>query len=259
LFVTTCGRANEKVIGKALQIASDLKIPYIDRGKKSLSHHMDRLGRDCLVAGKERLELHEREKSGEPFFFHPNSASFRIKRLMRGERDPLVEAARLEEGMSFLDCTLGLASDSIIASHIIGTDGRVKGIEANEYIAYIISEGLKNWVSPLEDLNEAMKRVEVCYGNFEEKLIDCGDKSMDVVYFDPMFEEALTDSTGINPIRNWAAYTPLTAEVIEEAKRVARKRIVMKNHYQSPLFDQHGFQVIKRPSAKFHFGVIELG
>ena len=82
---------------------------------------------------------------------------------------------------------------------------------------------------------------------------------MDVVYFDPMFEEALTDSTGINPIRNWAAYTPLTAEVIEEAKRVARKRIVMKNHYHSPLFDQHGFQVIKRPSAKFHFGVIELG
>ncbi|WP_175991619.1 class I SAM-dependent methyltransferase [Bacillus sp. Marseille-Q1617] len=257
MFVTTCGRANKNVIDEALQIAIELDIPYIERGKKSLIYHMEKQGQDCVMVGKERRELHK-QKGEEPFFFHPNSASFRIKRLMRGETDPMVEAAGLKEGMSFLDCTLGLASDSIIASHIVGPEGRVKGIEANKYIASIISAGLKNWTSPLAELNEAMKRVEVWQGSYEDRLKECSDKSVDIVYFDPMFEEGLTDSTGINPIRNWASYTPLTKESIEEAKRVARKKIVMKNHYQSPLFNEHGFEVIKRPSAKFHFGVIDL-
>jgi hypothetical protein len=257
VFVTTCGRANENVIKEAMRIASELNIPYIERGKKSLIYHLDRQDQDCVMVGKERLELHKK-KGEEPFFFHPNSASFRIKRLMRGEKDPMVEAARLQPGMSFLDCTLGLASDSIIASHIVGSEGTVKGMEANKYIASIIAEGLKNWSSPLAELNEAMKRIEVWQGNFENRLKECADKSMDVVYFDPMFEEGLTDSTGINPIRNWASYTPLTKEVITEAKRVARNKVVMKNHYQSSLFEEHGFEVIKRPSSKFHFGVIRL-
>jgi Putative SAM-dependent methyltransferase len=258
VFVTTCGRANENVIKEALRIASELNIPYIERGKKSLIYQMEKQDQDCVMVGKERLELHKKNKDEEPFFFHPNSASFRIKRLMRGEKDPMVEAAGLQQGMSFLDCTLGLASDSIIASHIVGPEGSIKGMEANKYIATIIAEGLKNWTSPLAELNEAMKRVEVSQGNFEHKLREYADQSMDVVYFDPMFEEGLTDSTGINPIRNWASYTRLTKEVIAEAKRVARYKVVMKNHYQSPLFEEHGFEVIKRPSAKFHFGVIKL-
>ncbi|MCA1054553.1 class I SAM-dependent methyltransferase [Rossellomorea aquimaris] len=258
MFVTTCGRANEAVIEEALRIASKLDIPYIKRGKKSLTHHMDKNEMNCVVVGKERLELHKRDKHEEPFFFHPNSASFRIKRLMRGERDPMVDAAGLEEGMSFLDCTVGLASDSIIASHIVGPKGKVKGFEANPYIAHIISEGLKKWTSPLDELNEAMSRVEVIQQRFEEGLKECGDQSMDVVYFDPMFEEALTDSAGINPIRTWAAYTSITNEVMNEARRVAKMKIVMKNHYQSPLFEEHGFEVIKRPSSKFHFGVISV-
>jgi hypothetical protein len=258
VFVTTCGRANGNVIHEALRISSQLNIPYIERGKKSLIYHMEKQDQDCLMVGKARLELHKKKKDKEPFFFHPNSASFRIKRLMRGEKDPMVEAAGLMPGMSFLDCTLGLASDSIIASHIIGPEGSVNGMEANKYIAAIIADGLKNWASPLTELNEAMKRVEVSQANFENTLRESADKSKDVVYFDPMFEDGLTDSTGINPIRNWAAYTPLTKEVIAEAKRVARYKVVMKNHYQSPLFEEHGFEVIKRSSAKFHFGVIKV-
>jgi hypothetical protein len=258
VFVTTCGRANENVINEAMRIASELNIPYIERGKKSLTYQMKKQDQDCVVVGKERLELHRKGEDDEPFFFHPNSASFRIKRLMRGEKDPMVEAAGLQQGMNFLDCTLGLASDSIIASHIVGNEGSIQGMEANKYIAAIIAEGLKNWTSPLAELNEAMKRIEVSQGNFEKRLRECADQSMDVVYFDPMFEEGLTDSTGINPIRTWASYTPITKEVITEAKRVAKYKVVMKNHYQSPLFEEHGFEVIKRPSAKFHFGVINL-
>ena len=49
---------------------------------------------DVLVVGKERFELYHSE--GEKFFFHPNSAMFRAKRMLRGEPDPFVEAAQVE-------------------------------------------------------------------------------------------------------------------------------------------------------------------
>ncbi|MFI8688353.1 class I SAM-dependent methyltransferase [Rossellomorea sp. NPDC077527] len=258
MFVTTCGRANQNVIEKAQLAADILSIPYIPRKKRSIRYHMKNVDQDCLVIGKERLELHTRNEESEPFFFHPNSASFRIKRILRGEKDPLIEAADLNEGMTFLDCTLGLASDSIIASHVVGEEGNVTGIEANKYIAHILLHGLQEWDSPLPELNRAMRRITVINGPFHEELKKFGNDAFDVVYIDPMFEEALTDSHGINPIRQWASYTGVTKEGIEEAKRVAKKRVVLKEQFQSPLFEELGFEVLRRPSAKFHFGVIRL-
>ncbi|WP_064091434.1 class I SAM-dependent methyltransferase [Rossellomorea aquimaris] len=258
MFVTTCGKVNPEVIRKANQTAEELGLSYIPRNKRSIPDHMNEYDQDCLVIGKERAELYTREGKSDPFFFHPNSASFRIKRVLRNESDPLIEIAELEEGMSFLDCTLGLASDSIIASHVCGESGEVVGIEANKYISHIIAKGLKEWKSPLRELNEAMSRITVMNGYFEEVLRSFPDNRYDVVYFDPMFEEALTDSNGINPIRNWAHYSGLSNEVVTQAKRVAKKRVILKEHYQSPLFDKLNFKVQKRPSSKFHFGVITV-
>lgn len=79
------------------------------------------------MVGKERFELYHSE--GEKFFFHPNSAMFRAKRMLRGEPDPFVEAAQVEPGDKLLDCTLGLGSDAIIASLAAGELGEVCGIE----------------------------------------------------------------------------------------------------------------------------------
>ena len=45
---------------------------------------------DVLVVGKNRLAIYPKGTE-ESFFFHPNSAMFRVKRLMRGENDPFVQ------------------------------------------------------------------------------------------------------------------------------------------------------------------------
>ncbi|MFZ7944193.1 hypothetical protein [Neobacillus sp. 19] len=95
-----------------------------------------------IVVGKDRVELFEKG-STLPFFFHPNSAMFRIKRLLSGENDPFADAAQLTEGMTILDCTLGLASDAIVASFLVGKGGHVTGLEGHKYLAYIVQEGLK--------------------------------------------------------------------------------------------------------------------
>ena len=62
--------------------------------------------------------------------------------------------------MTVLDCTLGMASDSIVASYVVGESGKVTGLEGNEYMAYIMENGLKTWSSSVSEIDEAMQRIQ---------------------------------------------------------------------------------------------------
>lgn len=258
MFVTTAGRTNEDMTAKARGIAIELKVDFVPRKKRSVLNIQEIVQDDCLVVGKDRLELFPIGAT-EPFFFHPNSAMFRIKRLMKGESDPLIDAAELQEGMSFLDCSLGLGSDSIVAGFVVGESGSVTGIEARPELAYLVKTGLKEWDSGYEDINKAMDKITVIQGFSLEFLKKQEDNSIDCVYFDPMFDESILESDGIRGLSHFAVYDGLSQEVIEHANRVARKRVVLKDHFRSKRFDEFGFNVFKRKTAKFHFGVIEKG
>ncbi|MDQ0155128.1 hypothetical protein J2S07_001432 [Robertmurraya andreesenii] len=257
MFVTTAGRTNDLMIERAQEVAEDLGIEYITRNKRSILSLQKMLHDACIVVGKDRLELYPFGEE-EPFFFHPNSSMFRIKRLLIGDSDPFVEACQLREGSYFLDCTLGLASDSIVASHIVGKEGRVVGIEGNPYLAYLTMEGLKSWKTDVDELALAFNRIEI----FQQLAIDylrtLPSKSFDVVYFDPMFDEHIMESDGIRGLSSIALYEDVSDEMIAESKRVARERVVLKDHFRSRRFEKFGFHVQKRKSAKFHFGVIEI-
>ncbi|MGJ7909483.1 class I SAM-dependent methyltransferase [Neobacillus sp. LXY-1] len=256
MFVTTSGRTNQHLIETAIGVAETLEIPYVPRRKKSISLLQNEKDSHCIVVGKDRLELHE-TGSTEPFFFHPNSAMFRIKRLINGEHDPFAEAADLSKGMTLLDCTLGLASDAAVASYLVGDDGQVVGAEGNKYLAYLVSEGLQSWDSGVEAINAAMRRIKVIHTKAIDYLTGLPDKSFDCVYFDPMFEESIEGSVGLQPLARLALHDDLSPEVILHAKRVAKKRVILKDHYRSERFHQYGFEVIQRKSAKFHYGIIK--
>lgn len=256
MIITTAGRTNEQMINKARQLAIELNSVYVDRNKQSVMAIMKMLEDDCIVVGKNRLELYP-FGDNEPFFFHPNSSMFRVKRLLKGEKDPFLEAAQLRAGMSLLDCTLGLASDSIVASFVVGESGIVTGIEANPYLAYIVQIGLLEWDSGIEEMNQAMRRITVKQKNSLEVLKQLDDNSFDCVYFDPMFEETILESDGIRGLTKFARNEGLFSEMIEHAYRVSRKRVILKDHFRSQRFDQYSFTVIQRKTAKFHFGFIE--
>ena len=103
-----------------------------------------------------------------------------------------------------------------------------------------------------------MRRVEIRQVHHYEALTQMADHSFDVVYFDPMFEESIMESDGIRTLTHFAVARPLTEEIIYEAKRVARKRVVLKDHFRSLRFEQFGFTVLKRKTSKFHYGYIEI-
>ncbi|MCA1030393.1 class I SAM-dependent methyltransferase [Bacillus timonensis] len=257
MIVTTAGRTNEEMIELAKDVAKDLHIKYVERKKSSIGEIHRNYIDDILVVGKERYEIHSRDNNA-PFFYHPNSAMFRMKRIIKGEKDPFLSCVNIQRGKSFLDCTVGLGSDSILASYIVGENGKVIGLEANKFISYIVKKGLETWTTNLEVMNKSMRRIKIEHSTYEEFLIQSPDKSYDVIYFDPMFEEDIEESNGINPLKAQAHYSRWSDEIIWHAKRVARERIVLKDHWKSDKFQKFGFEVRKRKSAKFHYGVIEL-
>ncbi|CAN2250919.1 class I SAM-dependent methyltransferase [Bacillus vallismortis] len=254
-MITTSYRPTEDTVRTAKLLAKELDMPYCSRNKQTVENLLESAARDLLVVGKERFELYT--KQGAKFFFHPNTAMFRAKRFLRGEREPMLRAADLSEGDTFLDCTLGLGSDAIIASMAVGETGSVIGIEKNHLVSVLVRTGLQAWETDIVELQAAMSRIQVKNGDCHEYIKQLPDNSVDVIYFDPMFHEPVETSDGIAPLRDLAEDSLLDEGWIKEAVRVSRKRVVLKDHWKSPRFEQFGFNVIKRKTALFHYGVIQ--
>lgn len=257
MIITTSLRTTEQITEKAIKVANELGLRFIQRNQQPIPFLINHYNCDVLVVGSNRLSIYQ-QGNHEPFFFHPNSAMFRVKRFLRGETDPFLEATKLAKNMSILDCTLGLASDSILSSVVVGKNGQVVGLEASPYLAYIVSEGLDCWKTCLAEVDDAMQRMNVTHSNHLEYLRSAKENSFDVVYFDPMFEVKIDSSDGISPLRKLALYDRLKEEAVEEAKRVARHRVVLKDHWQSTRFSRFNFFVYKRATSLFHYGSIEL-
>ena len=257
MFVTTVEKTNDSLNLKALKTAEQLRVPYVERHKRTIKQLQALYQQPCLVVGKMKMELYDTEGT-DPLFFHPNMAAVRLKRINKGEEDPFVRATGLSEGMSILDCTLGMGADALIASYVIGNNGKITALEVNPYVYSVIKDGLQCYPFKNEEIGEAAKRIEALNIDYLTFLKSADDKSYDVVYFDPMFTERVTESTGIHSLGSFASYQELTKEAIDEAKRVAKKRIILKDHFKSDRFAKLGFHVEKRKTAKFHFGMIEL-
>ena len=256
MIVTTALKNSETLAEEAKRVASELKVSFVQRRGRSIAELVNEGGEGVFVVGSKYAIY--RSGEGEPLFFHPNVAMLRVKRFLKGEKDPFLIATKLTDNMSFLDCTLGLASDSILASVIVGKNGQVVGVEANRFVAYLVTHGLTNYASQVHSMDEALRRIKVVHCDHLTFLRSQKDDQFDVVYFDPMFETKVKESSGIESLRFFAFERPLTEEVIVEAKRVAKQRIVLKDHWQSERFRQFGFQVYKRPTALFHYATIEL-
>lgn len=256
MIVTTAGRPDEESFRLAKQVGDDLHVPFVPRKKRSVAKLSELYKANVMVAGKNRLEYYGKGSSA-PFFFHPDTAAFRLKRLQRGETEPFLEACGLEMGDSFLDCTLGIGSDSIIASHVVGDSGSVTGLEVDPVIAYIVRRGLKEYETADAVLKGAMERIRVINCEAVEFLKRQPDDAFDVVYLDPMFERTIEESVNFESLREVGSHHPLTEAWVREAHRVAKKRVVLKAHFRSTHFEEFGFERKVRLTSKFHFGVLE--
>jgi 16S rRNA (guanine1516-N2)-methyltransferase len=194
---------------------------------------------------------------GKLFFFHPNMAKQRVSMLRLGQPDPMAEALGLGPGDHLLDATLGLGADAIVAAYVVGESGRVVATESVAVIAEIVADGLRRFTCQLPGIESAMRRVEVVADDHFDFLRRQPDASLDVVYFDPMFETPLRSSVALSPLRELADHRRVSAEAVAEGRRVARRRVVVKNNRESPVWRELGItEVIGGTSSRVAYGII---
>lgn len=247
MIITTSSRVTLALEEEAQVIGQKLGIEYVAREKRPMQK-LQALYGDILLLTKEGLSLEY--ANGVHFSFHPDTAMLRIK----APRDPLLELIG-EKKQTILDTTMGLASDSIVmsaAGHV------VTALESQPLIHAIVARGLRTFDMGNTLINEAMRSIQTNCIDSLEFLRQQEDNSYDVIYCDPMFSEEITESDNLSGIKQLANYAKLNEDFLSEAKRVARKKIILKAHFRDTVFETFGFERIIRPNTKFHYGIIEV-
>ncbi|MGN7760213.1 class I SAM-dependent methyltransferase [Paenibacillus sp. 22594] len=230
---------------------------YAQRGKLSMAKMVERYGDgEILVVLQEAVRLIT--PGMPPMEFHPSMGFVRAKRIIRGEHDPMLEAAGMVPGDSVLDCTAGLGSDSLLFAVHGGEESMVTALESSLPLCALLLEGMSHYISGQEKVNAALRRVRVVHSDHLTYLREQPDHSIDIVYFDPMFRVPLTDSAAISPLRQFANAEALSPESVAEAVRVARKTVLLKEKALSGEFSRLGFTELLRASAKTSYGVISI-
>ncbi|MCR8641621.1 class I SAM-dependent methyltransferase [Paenibacillus sp. N1-5-1-14] len=255
MIVTTSYFPSSELLAKAHKLAKELGWRFVPRYRESMESL--RVKHNCeqiLLVGRDQLQCFVGD--APPIYFHPSMAQIRVKRLMHDEQDGLVTAAGVEPGDQVLDCTAGLAADSVVLSYAVGVTGSVVALDSQLVICMLLAEGLQHYSSEVKALEDAMRRVEIKCSEHLTYLQQQPDKSVDIIYFDPMFRRPIEESSSISPLRQVANPDALTLEAVAEAKRVARKRVVMKEVFYSGEFARLGFTTVHRSGSKLAYGVI---
>ncbi len=259
MIVTTAEKPDAGLVETAVRLSGELNAAYVPRRQNTLRGLARRHGAEgVLVVNRDGLRYVSVSEGQPPLFFHPNMSLIRIKRLLAGGTDAMIEVCGVSPGDSVLDCTAGLASDSIVFSFAVGETGNVTAVEASPLLYALIREGLRTAATGLPQADEACRRIEVRQGDHLEVLQRLADNSFDIVYFDPMFERAVTTSDAIRPLRFHARHEPVSEETVRHAVRVARKIVVMKNSAGSSEFARLGFIPARLSSSAVSYGVIRI-
>lgn len=188
--------------------------------------------------------------------FHPSMALIRMMILLSGGFDRYLEATQLKAGDSLVDATLGLGTEALIGAWAVGENGSVLGIEQSPVLAAFVQDGLNNFAEIIPDarnknkqaawtaLERASRQIEVRWGEHLKYLKHIPSRSVDVVYFDPMFRHTCKQSDSILPLHRWSDHSPLNHEAVIEACRVARNRVVLKERKDSSEFRRLGFDIL---------------
>jgi hypothetical protein len=257
LIVTTSESPSAHTVDQANSLASELQAAYVPRANKTIRALREKWGADEIVVVGPR-EIRLMQEGQQPFYFHPSMALVRLKRLIAGGNDTLLAVSDVKPGDTVLDCTAGLCSDSLVFSYAVGERGCVTALEASRLLHAIVREGLRTYETGIPDIDQAMRAIQPAHGRHTEHLASMRNNSVDIVYFDPMFERPVTTSSSMVPLRSQALREPLSADAVREAIRVARKKVVLKDHRDSGRFERLGFRLARVSASSVAYGVIDI-
>jgi protein-L-isoaspartate O-methyltransferase len=151
-------------------------------------------------------------------------AFLRLLRLTKGESDPLVEHVALKPGDSVLDATLGLGGDALVCAQVTGA--AVTGLELDPTIAAFTQAAMRRLPRQARD---AARLVQVVRADHRKWLQEQPAGSFDVVLLDPMFRRAGDAGPVFELLRTHGEHSPLDPRTLREARRVARRGVLVKD------------------------------
>jgi 16S rRNA (guanine1516-N2)-methyltransferase len=150
-------------------------------------------------------------------------AALRLKRFEKGERnDWLIKLLEVGEGDTVIDGTFGLGCDAYVASRLVGPSGRVLAFEASKPLAYLGQAALELLERPRSG------PIELYCSEASLGMQALEPRSVDAVMLDVMFHLPHASSQAFDGLRRYADQAPLSKELLEAARRVARKNVLVK-------------------------------
>lgn len=239
LAVTVTATTPGRFEAEAKARAAEWGLPFFERALKSpLQPLLDAHAEAFLVLGGDGWSLTDAESALQ---FSPGLAHLRIGRLrtQADQPDQLIQVSGLRAGDVVLDCTLGLGADALVCAHVVGPRGRVVGVEASRALALLVKSGLRGEGSGVataaphrslrDHLSPGERGLEVVHSTAFDFLRTQPDRSADVVFFDPMFTRPKRSSKAFEVLRRYAVHQPIDAATLHEARRVARRHVVIKS------------------------------
>ena len=249
VVVTTPLRPSPEEEREAREAAARHGLPYAPRGRGALETVLAATGAGAALVLSSRAALLATAAASQRW-----SAGMGLLRMRRTlahlggrpvsptDRDPFLEAAGIRPGDEVLDATLGLGADALVAAAACGPGGRVVALEGSRPLAAWVAEGLRRLEAG------PARRIEVRAGDHLAALGALPSRSFDVVAFDPMFRHARSQPGGFELVRARADPRPLQAEAVAEARRVARRWVVVKDG--APGWDLARLGLTPLPSAR---------
>ncbi len=238
LAVTTSGKSSPALIRESQEAARRWSLPWIERRASTIGALLSTRAQALLIFERERIALVDLEGS---LTFHAGMAHLRVQRLASGEGDALVRVAALSPGDHVLDCTLGLGQDARVAAAAVGPGGSVVGLEQSLALFAVQDAGFRREGAPVGACT-----VRPLHAEAGAYLRAQPSRSVDVVFFDPMFEKPKKAQPAFALLRRFAHPAPLTRAVVDEALRVARKRVVIKAGKYSSTLRELGLEDVER-------------
>jgi hypothetical protein len=227
-----CAAADADARGEeaAQVIARRLGLPFASRGRRPLVAMFAEEARTAvLVASRSGVvAVYQRGRRGA-LVQHPGLALVRCKALEAGGRDRLLAETGIGRGDAVLDCTGGLLGDASVLAWGVGPSGLVCSLESSPAVAYAVHAA--RTVGPRTGhaaYDEALRRVVLRLGSYRHVLPLLPTAAYDVVYLDPMFGETVPGAHAMQILRVFADETPLAPTDLAQARRVARRWVVIK-------------------------------
>ena len=254
-FAVTSNKNDTKTLKEQARAwAKQLQVPYIKRYENGAldamleDHHIDAL----LISGKKGPQLYSREGM---LMYHPGLGKVRWQRVVqRHETDNFLTAMDIRPGQRVLDCTVGLAADALLASHAVGKEGKVVGLEASLPLWFLTSRGIMSYRSKIPELVQDLQRVEIIHAEASAYLKTLPENSFDSVYFDPMFRQPVRKSSEMIPLRPLAFHELLTWEMVVLALKVA-PRVVIKERSVEILKEYGCTEFVGTKYSAVRFGI----